>query len=72
MTRARNEGQRCFVDLRTNDLQARFPGVLDSLLASADEDLLPAPATPDANPNPKAASTQRLQRPASSRHDASR
>lgn len=66
VTRTRNEGQRCFVDLRTGDLQARFPGVLDSLLASADQDLLSAPTSLD-TPSGKAASTQRLRRTAAGR-----
>ncbi|MGI8780756.1 MAG: ArsR/SmtB family transcription factor [Solirubrobacteraceae bacterium] len=42
VTRTRNEGQRCFVDLRADDLEARFPGVLRSLLASADRSPPPA------------------------------
>lgn len=47
VTRTRNEGQRCFVDLRTDDLEARFPGVLATILASTDRSPPPAPSTPD-------------------------
>ena len=62
VTRTRNEGQRCFVDLRRDDLQARFPGVLDSLLASADRDLRPASTTPDAFPRRTSAARQPARR----------
>lgn len=67
VTRTRNEGQRCFVDLRADDLQARFPGVLNSLLAAADRDVLPVSATP----NPKPASAPRPRRSTSSGNDTS-
>lgn len=36
--RAREEGTRCFVRLRREDLDARFPNLLDSVLAAADID----------------------------------
>lgn len=36
VTRTREEGTRCFVRLRRDDLDERFPGVLSSILA-ADE-----------------------------------
>lgn len=32
ITRTRDEGTRCYVHLRIDDLEARFPGVLSSLL----------------------------------------
>ncbi|MGO1974806.1 MAG: ArsR/SmtB family transcription factor [Propionibacteriaceae bacterium] len=35
VTRTRNEGTRCFVHLRREDLEAQFPGLLDSVLASS-------------------------------------
>lgn len=35
VTRTRQEGTRCYVRLRTDDLDHRFPGVLDSVLAAA-------------------------------------
>ncbi|HEX6343248.1 metalloregulator ArsR/SmtB family transcription factor [Umezawaea sp.] len=36
LTRTREEGTRCFVRLRRDDLEARFPGLLRSVLAAAD------------------------------------
>lgn len=36
VTRTRDEGTRCYVHLRADDLEQRFPGLLQSLLASAD------------------------------------
>ncbi len=36
LTRTREEGTRCYVALRRQDLQARFPGLLDSVLAAAE------------------------------------
>jgi len=42
VTRTREEGTRCFVRLRHDDLEERFPGVLSSVLAAAD---LPAQPT---------------------------
>lgn len=38
ITRTRQEGTRCFVELRRNDLDARFPGLLDAVLGAADRD----------------------------------
>jgi DNA-binding transcriptional ArsR family regulator len=35
VTRTRQEGTRCFVRLRSDDLDERFPGVLPSVLAAA-------------------------------------
>ncbi|GAA3579241.1 helix-turn-helix domain-containing protein [Nonomuraea rosea] len=53
LTRTRQEGTRCFVVLRREDLQARFPGLMDVVLAAAeDEDVgrqvsvQPGPASP--------------------------
>lgn len=37
ITRTRDEGTRCFVHLRREDLETRFPGLLDSLLEAAPE-----------------------------------
>lgn len=34
ITRTRDEGTRCYVHLRTEDLDKRFPGLLDSLLSA--------------------------------------
>ncbi|WP_344981067.1 ArsR/SmtB family transcription factor [Streptosporangium fragile] len=40
LTRTRQEGTRCFVILRRQELQARFPGLLQAVLAAAeDEDI---------------------------------
>lgn len=36
VTRTRQEGTRCFVVLRRDDLDGRFPGVLDAVLAAAE------------------------------------
>ncbi|MBX6357686.1 MAG: helix-turn-helix transcriptional regulator [Micromonosporaceae bacterium] len=38
LTRTRQEGTRCYVQLRRDDLQARFPGLLDAVLAAANSD----------------------------------
>ena len=38
VTRTRQEGTRCFVELRRADLEARFPGLLKAALRSADHD----------------------------------
>jgi DNA-binding transcriptional ArsR family regulator len=35
LTRTRQEGTRCFVELRREDLDARFPGLLDAVLDAA-------------------------------------
>ncbi|MFC0673181.1 ArsR/SmtB family transcription factor [Brachybacterium hainanense] len=34
VTRTREEGTRCYVRLRREDLETRFPGLLDSVLAA--------------------------------------
>ncbi|WP_127503003.1 ArsR/SmtB family transcription factor [Actinoplanes solisilvae] len=36
LTRTRMEGTRCFVVLRRDDVQSRFPGLLDAVLTAAD------------------------------------
>lgn len=41
VTRTRDEGTRCYVRLRADDLEDRFPGLLAALLSAA-----PADATP--------------------------
>lgn len=41
ITRTRDEGTRCYVHLRSEDLEERFPGLLTSVLSSADEDAAP-------------------------------
>ncbi|MFC4533048.1 ArsR/SmtB family transcription factor [Sphaerisporangium dianthi] len=38
LTRTRQEGTRCFVLLRREDVRARFPGLLDVVLAAAEAD----------------------------------
>ncbi|TMR96491.1 ArsR/SmtB family transcription factor [Nonomuraea basaltis] len=38
LTRTRQEGTRCFVILRRDDLQTRFPGLLQVVLAAAEAD----------------------------------
>jgi DNA-binding transcriptional ArsR family regulator len=38
ITRTRQEGTRCFLVLRRTDLEARFPGLLDAVLAAAVRD----------------------------------
>ena len=35
LTRTREEGTRCFVRLRRDDVEARFPGLLDAVLTAA-------------------------------------
>jgi DNA-binding transcriptional ArsR family regulator len=35
VTRTREEGTRCFVRLRRNDLDSRFPGLLEAVLEAA-------------------------------------
>ena len=40
-TVTRGEGTRCYVHLRADDLEERFPGLLASVLSSADEDAAP-------------------------------
>ncbi|WP_025273561.1 metalloregulator ArsR/SmtB family transcription factor [Haloglycomyces albus] len=36
ITRTRQEGTRCFVELRRDDLDSRFPGLLDAVLGAVD------------------------------------
>lgn len=38
LTRTRQEGTRCFVRLRAEDLHERFPGLLEAVLRAADRD----------------------------------
>ncbi|WP_406637770.1 ArsR/SmtB family transcription factor [Amycolatopsis sp. WGS_07] len=38
ITRTRQEGTRCYVTLRRDDLQERFPGLLDAVLDAAGAD----------------------------------
>ncbi|MFB4274396.1 MULTISPECIES: ArsR/SmtB family transcription factor [unclassified Nonomuraea] len=38
LTRTRQEGTRCFVTLRAQDLQVRFPGLLQAVLAAAEDE----------------------------------
>lgn len=38
VTKTRQEGTRCFVVLRRDDLDARFPGLLNAVLDAADSD----------------------------------
>ncbi|CAM5343819.1 hypothetical protein SANTM175S_06490 [Streptomyces antimycoticus] len=38
VTRTRQEGTRCFVTLRSDDLNARFPGLLNAVLDVAHRD----------------------------------
>ncbi|MCT2587097.1 ArsR/SmtB family transcription factor [Actinophytocola gossypii] len=38
ITRTRQEGTRCYVTLRRDDVEARFPGLLDVVLAAAHAD----------------------------------
>lgn len=38
VTRTRQEGTRCFVELRRTDLDARFPGLLNAVLDAAHRD----------------------------------
>ncbi|WP_202867810.1 ArsR/SmtB family transcription factor [Kribbella pittospori] len=38
ITRTRQEGTRCFVELRRSDLEVRFPGLLNAVLGSANGD----------------------------------
>jgi DNA-binding transcriptional ArsR family regulator len=36
LTRTRMEGTRCYVVLRRDDVQSRFPGLLDAVLSAAE------------------------------------
>lgn len=38
VTRTRQEGTRCYVELRRGDLDARFPGLLNAVLDAAEDD----------------------------------
>ncbi|MFC4117710.1 ArsR/SmtB family transcription factor [Nonomuraea zeae] len=38
LTRTRQEGTRCFVILRSADLQVRFPGLMEAVLAAAEDE----------------------------------
>ncbi|MFF3394140.1 ArsR/SmtB family transcription factor [Streptomyces sp. NPDC002669] len=38
ITRTRDEGTRCYVKLRADDLETRFPGLLASVLSAAPEE----------------------------------
>ncbi|MFD0885490.1 ArsR/SmtB family transcription factor [Streptosporangium algeriense] len=38
LTRTRQEGTRCFVELRRDDLTVRFPGLLEAVLEAAHGD----------------------------------
>nr|WP_225752428.1 ArsR family transcriptional regulator [Pseudoclavibacter sp. Marseille-Q3772] len=41
VTRTRDEGTRCYVHLRADDLEARFPGLLATLLHAAPDEATP-------------------------------
>lgn len=41
ITRTRNEGTRCYVHLRSDDLEERFPGLLPSVLSAESGDITP-------------------------------
>jgi len=38
LTRTRQEGTRCYVVLRRDDLQERFPGLLQAVLSAAEDE----------------------------------
>ncbi|HEX2133026.1 MAG TPA: metalloregulator ArsR/SmtB family transcription factor [Actinophytocola sp.] len=42
ITRTRQEGTRCFVELRRDDLNTRFPGLLNAVLSAASSDAVGA------------------------------
>jgi DNA-binding transcriptional ArsR family regulator len=48
LTNTRLEGTRRHVSLRRDDLDARFPGLLDALLAAASADPSGSPSSPSA------------------------
>jgi DNA-binding transcriptional ArsR family regulator len=55
ITRTRQEGTRCFVMLRRDDLDARFPQLLDAVLDAAIEDDIGAQVgvdSDDSGPDP--------------------
>ncbi|THV39430.1 ArsR/SmtB family transcription factor [Glycomyces buryatensis] len=41
VTRTREEGTRCYVHLRADDLESRFPGLLGALMSAAPDDATP-------------------------------
>ncbi len=41
ITWTRGEGRACVIRLRRDDVEARFPGVLDAVIASADDEANP-------------------------------
>ncbi|GAA4935635.1 DNA-binding transcriptional ArsR family regulator [Nonomuraea thailandensis] len=52
LTRTRQEGTRCFVTLRRQELRVRFPGLLEAVLAAAeDEDVGHQVSVKDAAPS---------------------
>jgi DNA-binding transcriptional ArsR family regulator len=60
ITRTRDEGTRCYVRLRRDDLDGRFPGLLDSLLTAASEDATPVGLKQQSPQPPVPRSTRRL------------
>ncbi|UBU13498.1 ArsR/SmtB family transcription factor [Nonomuraea gerenzanensis] len=38
LTRTRQEGTRCFVTLRREELQGRYPGLMEAVLAAAEDE----------------------------------
>lgn len=53
LTRTRQEGTRCYVLLRCEDLQARFPGLLDAVLAAANSDDVGSQVSLATDPQPE-------------------
>lgn len=41
INRTRDEGTRCYVHLRSHDLEERFPGLLTSVLSADSGDIIP-------------------------------
>ncbi|TMR10868.1 helix-turn-helix transcriptional regulator [Nonomuraea turkmeniaca] len=52
LTRTRQEGTRCFVALRRQDMEARFPGLLHVVLAAAEEEDLGRQVSMKDDPHP--------------------
>ncbi|MFK4041406.1 ArsR/SmtB family transcription factor [Nonomuraea wenchangensis] len=52
LTRTRQEGTRCFVELRHHDLNTRFPGLLHAVLEAAHNDDVGAHVTAAGDPQP--------------------
>lgn len=50
LTWRRDEGTRCYLRLRREDIDARFPNLLDTVLAAADQDDVGGHVTTDADP----------------------